>query len=382
MAKPEHPTQEKVAALEIPTRAEAIRKHKEGGGRVAAVLPIYYSRALLRAHGVLPVEVWGPPRTDPSRGDAHLQAYTCSIVRAALSFQLSGGMDAADIIVVPHACDSLQGLGSLLLDFVDTGRPVLPLYVPRCPSSSGTAHGAVRFLAEELRRFGARLVEATGVEPSLAELSAAVDVDVHADGILARLHADRRRLGMSDREIYRLLRAREYLPAEGVIALSAGVLDRPPSDPSPGVPVLLTGIVPEPYDLLDVISEAGGVVAADDFAACGRRLYPAGVSADPHERMAERILHGPPCSMRGSPVAARIARLRALASESGARAVIFYLVKFCEPELFYVPQIRRALEQHGLRTLIIEVDLCEALQGQVVTRIEALMETITKGGRS
>ncbi len=98
---------------------------------VAAVFPIHYPRELLRAFGVLPVEVWGPPAVEADYGATHLQPYLCSIVRNGLSFLLAGGLDVVDLLVVPHACDSLQGLGSILLDFVTPRQPVLPIYLPR-----------------------------------------------------------------------------------------------------------------------------------------------------------------------------------------------------------------------------------------------------------
>src|SRR5512143_3353532 len=97
----------------IPHRLAVAHAHKERGGLVAAVFPIHYPRALLRAFDILPVEVWGPPKLDSSLGAAHVQPYICSIVRNALSFVLSGGLDVTDFLIVPHACDSLQGLGSV-----------------------------------------------------------------------------------------------------------------------------------------------------------------------------------------------------------------------------------------------------------------------------
>jgi len=89
----------------------------------AAVYPIHHPRALWPAFGILPEEVWGPPGVDTGPGDAHLQAYTCDIIRNGLSFLLSGGLDETDLVVVPHGCDSLQGLGSVLLDFVRSHKP-------------------------------------------------------------------------------------------------------------------------------------------------------------------------------------------------------------------------------------------------------------------
>ena len=47
------------------------------------MFPIHYPRPLLRAFGLLPVEVWGPPGVDATLGASRLQAYACSIVRDA-----------------------------------------------------------------------------------------------------------------------------------------------------------------------------------------------------------------------------------------------------------------------------------------------------------
>ncbi len=273
----------------IPSRTETIRAWKEHGGGIAAVLPIHYPRALLRAFGLLPVEVWGPPRVDPAPGAAHLQPYVCSIVGNALSFLLSGGLDGTDVIIVPPACDSLQGLGSLLLDFGRPRPPVFPLYLPR-----GRRESDLQFLADESRALYEKLAAVTGRAPAGAELMERIRQEEEADSLLAELHRRRRALPFSDMAFYRLVRAREYLPAESFSTLARAALDAPPTNPRAGIPILLSGIVPEPMALPDAITEMGGTVAADDLACCGRRLYPPGQSLDPFRRMAERILNGPP----------------------------------------------------------------------------------------
>ncbi len=359
------------STLTIPSRTETLRAWKERGGGIAAVLPIHSPRALLRAFGLLPVEVWGPPRVDPAPGAAHLQPYVCSIVGNALSFLLKDGLEVADVIIVPHACDSLQGLGSLLLDFVRPRQPVFPLYLPR-----GRRESDLQFLADECRALYGKLAEATGRTPSEAELMESIRREEEADGLLAELHRRRRTLPLTDLAFYRLVRAREYLPAGEFAALARAALDAPPADPRAGIPILLSGIVPEPMALLDAIAEMGGTVVADDLACCGRRLYPPGTSLDPFRRMAERILNGPPDPTRGSPIAERLRHLVGMARETGARGVVFYDVKFCEPELFDLPLLRRGLQEAGLPSVHIEVDLNDPLSGQTLTRIEAFLEMV------
>jgi benzoyl-CoA reductase/2-hydroxyglutaryl-CoA dehydratase subunit BcrC/BadD/HgdB len=360
------------APIDIPRRSAIARAHKERGGRIAAVLPIHYPRALLRAFDFLPMEVWGPPGIDPSLGTAHLQPYVCSIVRNTLAFLQSGGLEVADVVIVPHGCDSLQGLGSILIDFVQPRQPVIPLYLPRGNGDSG-----IRFLADEARSVYRRLEKITRRSPSEEELTACIVREEAADALLVHLHHRRRSLALSDSELYRVIRSREYVPAERFCEIAQAALDRPTAAPRAGIPIVLSGILPEPYNLIEAISTMGAAIVADDLACCGRRLYPPGRSEDPFQRMAESILWAPPDSTRGSAIRPRIEHLLRLATESGARGVVFYGVKFCEPELFSQPDLRRGLQEAGIPSVVLETDISDALSQQAMTRIEAFLEMIT-----
>ncbi|MBI5031062.1 MAG: 2-hydroxyacyl-CoA dehydratase [Chloroflexi bacterium] len=379
----------------IPRRIKTIRTHKENGGRIAAVLPIHYPRALFRAFDILPVEVWGPPHVDATLGSAHLQPYVCSIVRNALAYLLSGNLDLTDLIVVPHACDSLQGFASILIDFVKPTlhpershsernevesktlllaerKPILPIYLPR-----GTRDSDLQFLAAEFRSIYRTLTQITQRNPSDAELMVCIAREEHADDLLAELHRNRSNLPLSQSDLYRLIRSREYLPAEKFIEIVESVarlVARPAR--SPQLPIILSGIVPEPMTLFDALDAMNAYVVADDFACCGRRLYPRGVSHDPFTRMAERILAAPPDSTRGSAIEERAKHLESLAKTFGAKGIVFYDVKFCEPELFYHPTLRKALSDCGIPSVVIEFDLNDPLSQQTQTRLEAFMEMI------
>ncbi len=355
----------------IPRRSAVARAQKDRGGLVAAVLPIHYPRALLRAFDVLPIEVWGPPQIDASLGAAHLQAYVCSIVRNALAFLLSGGLEVTDLIVVPHACDSLQGFGSILIDFVQPKQDVLTLYLPR-----GNNERHLAYLIDELRAMYERLSKITKQAPGDQDLLAALQREEAADALLMELDQLRGDLGITAFDFYRLVRAREYLPAEDFVELAQEAMKQRGPPQSDGIPIVLSGIVPEPMSLLQSISEAGGAVVADDLACCGRRLYPAGRSNDPFRRMAERLLGGPPDPTLGSPISARLEHLRHLVAKGKAKGVVFYNVKFCEPESFDLPLLRKGLEEDGVPSLTIEVDLSDPLSHQTRTRIEAFLEMI------
>jgi benzoyl-CoA reductase/2-hydroxyglutaryl-CoA dehydratase subunit BcrC/BadD/HgdB len=358
--------------LEILSRRDVIRTAKERGELLAGVFPIHYPRELLRAFNIHPVEIWGPPRIDPTAGAAHLQPYVCSIVRNAIAFQQTGGMDVVDLILVPHACDSLQGLGSVLLDFIQPKQPIIPIYLPRVKGDTGLG-----FLVAELRKLYLHLKIISGLSPSDDDLLEAIYQEEKFDLALSDLYQKRKLTGLSNCDFYRLVRSREYLPGETFLQLAESVSGESHIDPVADIPIIISGILPEPLEILESIERLGGFVIADDFVCCGRRRYAVGNSEDPFERMAERLLSGPPDWNKGDPIRDRLRGLIDMVEMNDAKGILFYTVKFCEPELFDLPQLREGLQARDIPSLIIEMDLNDYLSNQTMTRIQAFMEMVS-----
>ena len=65
-----------------------------------------------------------------------------------------------------------------------------------------------------------------------------------------------------------------------------------------------------------------------------------------------------------------------MAAERGAKGLIFYIVKFCEPELFDIPILRQDLKDAGLASILIEVDLNTRFSQQIRTRLGAFLEML------
>lgn len=361
-------------------REEYIRRQREEHGRKAVlVLPILYPKEILTALDLLAVEVWGPPGAP--RGDAagRIQPYVCSVVRNALGFMASGGADACDAALFPHTCDSIQQLATLAPDFGGWSRPALTFLHPK----GGDRPSARRFAVAELRALASRLEQVAGRRLEDDRLAAAIrlhrEIDAHRAALLDR----RAELPMDDPELYRLLRRGEWLWPEEHLAELRAARARLGSGPRrTGVPVLVTGYVPEPLELLAVLNGAGAWLAADDYAAVGRRVSREGDAppSDPWEALAARLLAVPPCPTRATDQGPRMRHLESLLDRSGARGAVIHVVKFCEPELFDVPVIRRTLEARGVPVLQLEGELERNLSGQAVTRVEAFVEMLSGAG--
>jgi benzoyl-CoA reductase/2-hydroxyglutaryl-CoA dehydratase subunit BcrC/BadD/HgdB len=362
------------------TRELYIRRQRaEHGRKAVAVLPIHYPKELLTALDLLAVEVWGPPGAPRSDAAGRIQTYVCAVVRNALAVLASGGADAVDAALFPHTCDSIQQLATLAADFGGWRKPALTFLHPKAFGRPS----ARRFAAEELRALAAKLEAVAGHPLDPGRLAAAIRLHREIDAHRAALLDGRAALPLDDRELYGLLRRGEWLWPEEHLAELRQARAKLGSGPArTGVPLLVTGYVPEPIATLEILNGAGAYVAADDYAAVGRRVVrePDVPVADPWAALVERYAAAPPCPTRTADQGERMRHLEALLERSGARGVVLHVVKFCEPELFDAPVVRRTFAARGVPVLVLEGELERQLSAQTVTRIEAFAEMLSARG--
>lgn len=358
-------------------RDEYIREQRERYGRKAvAVLPVHHPKELLTALDVLAVEVWGPPGAPRGDDAGRIQLYVCPVVRNALAFLASGGADAVEGALFPHTCDSVQQLATLAADFGGWRKAAFAFQHPKGPprpSSRAFLDAELRSLVRELEAFSGHALDP-------ARLDAAVRLHDEIDRLRASLLDAGPRLALSDVELYALLRRGEWLwPEQHAAELRDAQRAIQGEGARAGVPVLVTGYVPEPMAFFDVLARAGAFVAGDDYAAVGRRVVRERGSASGWQRVVERYWTAPPCPTRSADQAARMRHLEGLLESSGARGVIVHGVKFCEPELFDVPAIRATFAARGVPVLQLESELERELSAQAVTRVEAFVEMLSAG---
>ncbi len=363
----------------LETRADYLRRQRTEFGRTLfGVFPAQYPREILWALGALPVEIWDPPLEVAAAG-AHLQPTICSVAQLGLELILQGRCDDLDGFLFPHTCDSLQNLASLVHDCIGQDKPCHFFYNPKAPYGDASR----RYYRAQLEALARRLEGQLGPLDE-GRLRQAVALGQRVSGLLRELYARRARweLTMSAAEFYRLVRRGEYLHPEDFAPLLGEVLasTETPSSPPRGPVVVLSGILPNPPELLTCFDDLEVRVGHDDLLACRRRIPDLPVAIeDPWEALVENYFGLPPCSTRNSPLAERRDHLLGLVESCGARGVIFNVVKFCETELFDVPPLVAELKKRGVASLILESELNAGLSGQLATRVEAFVEMLEQG---
>jgi benzoyl-CoA reductase/2-hydroxyglutaryl-CoA dehydratase subunit BcrC/BadD/HgdB len=232
----------------------------------------------------------------------------------------------------------------------------------------------------ELESLAHDLGTLTGKPLEIAALRRALALHAEIDKLRAALLDGRARLPLTDRELYGLLRRGEFLwPEDHLEELKGAAAKLQAGDAAQtGLPVMITGYVPEPMSLFDHLQEAGGFVAADDYAAIGRRVLrvPVETDVDPYVTLVRQAFEAPPCSTRSASQERRLDYLVGLYRRSHSAGIIVHVPKFCEPELFDVPAIRSRFTAEGVPLLYLEGELEAELSGQAQTRIDAFCEMV------
>jgi benzoyl-CoA reductase/2-hydroxyglutaryl-CoA dehydratase subunit BcrC/BadD/HgdB len=259
-------------------------------------------------------------------------------------------------------------------DYLGTGKPCYFFYHPK----GLYRESSHRFYIQQLADLASQLENQVGAL-DYSRLRQSIEKGETVASLMRELYRVRAHgeLGVSNVAFYRTIRQSEFLHPDDFIPLLEGLLEEKRSSPSREPSVILSGILPNPPELLALLDELKIRVGDDDLLGCGRRhLVPSSQCEDPFEILADRYFHMPPCTTRNAPIRERLDHLIDKAEGSEARGVLFCMVKFCEAALFDLPYLTEGLKKRGLPTLVLEVEPNQGLTGQLITRIEAFGEMI------
>ncbi len=347
-------------------------------GRTVGYVCSYTPEELILAAGAHPFRLLGT-RQAIHRADAHLQSYCCSLVRGILEEALSGNLDFLDGMVFPHTCDSIQRLSDiwrLNIPFGFHADVVLPVKL--------TTPSARDYMADVLRKFRADLERSLSVTITDQALREAIDLTNGIRAALRRLYEIRAENPgrVSGSDLHQIVRASMILDRRRFRTLLEAFLAEAEAKAAPagtGKPMrlILSGGVCNAPDVYGMVADAGGAVVWDDLCTGGRSFEePIPAGPDPIGAIAERLLARVVCPAKHAGLTNRADHLVRLVREKDARAVVFLLLKFCDPHAFDYPYLKASLDREGIPSILLEVEDPLPPEGQLRTRIEAFLEML------
>ena len=362
---------------------EALRKWKEGGGKIIGCLYNQVPDELITAAGMLALR----PRAVGARGDdladGRFTQVNCSLVRTFYDSAARGTFDFLDGIVAANSCDHVRKLYENWHDVI--GLPYGHLICfPKC-------RGEER--SEELaRRFGAfkkDFEDHFGVTVTDDDLAAAIDLH---DAIrekqaeLATLRAADAP-ALTGTQFMTIMIAGTCMPRDEYLrALDALVAEcrQAPGEDGVRVRVVVYGGELDDPAFMEAIESQGALVVGDSLGSFGSRAfdYRVGSEGDLLRNLADALLMrrcGEP-RIHGSRVG-RWERGGRIVRECRAQGVIQVHIPICDLWSYERMMFDTFAEREGIACLDLDTEYIFSSAGQTRTRVQAFVESIMEGGR-
>jgi len=320
----------------------------------------YTPKELIDAAGFTPVRIFARD-WQISLASAHIQSYACSQARGSLERALRGDLDL-QAVVFTRCCDTLMRLADIWER--NTGMKVYNLEFPTRIDDRSR-----EFYFNELKDF-AKVLEDWGGEITVESLRESLELYCKLE--------ERLKLLFSIKPDYEVVKkVQEVNVREGIRLVESRIARAEKVEGRPRV--LITGSVCPFVEVYRLFEDAG--FAVKDDMCTGTRFFTFTTPLreinsieDGLKLLVDRYFQKAPCPTKHFPRDERFEYVVELARDCDA--VVFLLLKFCEPHFFDYPQLKERLEKIGKKVLLIELEFPIASMEQLKTRIEALYEVV------
>ena len=353
-----------------------VKSMEETGKKAVGCFPIYAPEEIVYAAGALPVGMWGG-QTTGNLSTKYYQTFCCSLIKANTEQGLMGLYDILSAVIITAFCDTLK----CTIENWKTAMPHLNIIPIVYPQNRKTAEG-LQFLREEYLRIIKeieRILDVT-ISPEALEESLSVYEDyretMRTFVDLAGDHPDI--IDASTR--HQIIKAGYFLDKKDYTDKIKKVI-RELSNRRPVKEnykkIVVTGLLAEPVIFLDLFAENNLAIVADDLAQESRQFRTKtrkkGKALD---RLAERIVFQDSCAFLYDYDKNRIQLLIDLKENYKADGIVYCQLKFCDPEEFDYPIIKKEMDKRGIPLLYLEIEQQMDSIEQLRTRIQTFAEIL------
>ena len=354
-----------------------LKYEKELDRPVIGVMPAYFPMELIEAAGGYPVQLWGN-NLPIEKADAYLQSYCCSVARSMLELELRDIAPMVKAYAFTSLCDTLINLREIYRRIIP--KPTLELSIP----ITRTMAARRGYLESVVKSATDGLEAVTGKRITPASLTKAAD-------IYGRMRAQQRHLYrirrdkpglVKNHDFYTVIKAGFFLPAEPygrMLEDLLGKLNNQAAEDRNGPKLLLCGMVFDPLEIYKIFDESGARIVDDDFANGWRTVSKKVLQTDNLvEGITEYLFNPAPCCCIYNPDNDRHPYLLNKVKACGADGVLFWYIKFCEPDAFDRPQLMKYLKDEGIPVAFVDLELTMTNFDAVRTRIGAFCEILER----
>lgn len=357
-----------------PKKAMDDYKAETGKGAVG-IMPIYAPEEMIHATGYLPMGIWGAQGKAISKARTYLPAFACSIMQQVMELQCEGAYDDLSAVLFSVPCDTLKCLSQ-------KWKGTSPVIVFTHPQNRGL-EAANQFLVTEYELIRKQLEAILGVKITNVALENSIAIYNENRAVMrefVKVAADYPQV-IDAVSRHAVFKARQFMLKEKHTELVKELIAEVkamPVQPWDGKKVVVTGILLEPNELLDIFNEFKIAIVDDDLAQESRQIRVDVLDGEegPLYRMAKSWQQMYGCSVATDTKKGRGKMLINKTFQTGADAIIVAMMKFCDPEEWDYPVMYREFEEKGIKNLLIEVDQEVSSFEQVKTRLQSFVEML------
>jgi len=352
-------------------------KKKNPGGKVMGYFCTYVPEEILYAANILPVRILGAHESQ-NVTEPHIFGMYCPFCRDCLAQGLKGQYSYLDGIMIAQSCLHIrQAYGSWVLHI-----PVDYQYYLPMPSNTQTPR-SIQFLSGEYVTLKESLEKWIGRKITNDDLDKGVYIMNQNRKLLRQVYETRKEdpppmTGLEAMEMVvssQIVDKREHnLILEDILKqLSQRKLDRPQ-----GKRLMILGSENDDRIFVKMVESVGAIIVIDDHCT-GSRYFWEEVEPDGDRitSIATRYIRRPACPSKDWPERKRLEHVFGLARQWNVAGAIIIQQKFCDPHEMDIPAQKKYLNEHGIPTLILELDVTVPV-GQFRIRTEAFLEMISQ----
>ena len=329
---------------EIATNPAKVKADYLAKGRKIVLTTYYTPEELIHSMGIVPMAAYGAD-IQLNEAKKYFPTFICSVLQSILELGMRGTYDGVSAIVIPSLCDSLKCLGENWKYAV----PSIPFIPMTYPQNRKPAYGK-EFTKAGYERVKEDLIKATGLSFDEEKLKESIKIYNEHNAVMrefSKVAAKHPELSAQDRSD--VFKSAGFILKEEHTAMVKELLASLEKDTPQGekTKVYVSGILADAPAFLEIFDENGLMIAADDIFTQSR-LYRTDCITDNEDSamdaLAAKFSAMDNCSLLYDVDKKRVQMIVDEAKAADAKGVILVLTKFCDPEEFDNPLIKKACD--------------------------------------